>query len=145
MHLGLKFDPMPAPRPRARAFVVKGKAIVSMYHPKEYTAYQADLADAIKDAIGDVPPMEGPLHVAIVVFVERPKTTKLDAPKPDADNYAKGILDAATKAGIWVDDTQVVHLEVVKLWASPGDESAIGIAASPADIAALMAQFEEAV
>jgi len=44
------------------------------------------------------------------------KTTKLGAPKPDVDNYAKGVLDSMVKAGMLADDTLVHKLTVIKQW-----------------------------
>lgn len=129
LRLSLDIDPMPAPRPRARAFMVKGKPIVSMYHPKEYTEWQKAVVEAINDeldwAVMNDPKAEyhfsGPLTVGIIVSKTRPKTTKLSAPKPDVDNFAKGILDAMTKAGVWKDDSQVEFLAVKKQWSDePG-------------------------
>lgn len=38
--------------------------------------------------------------------------------KPDADNLVKTILDAATRAGVWVDDAQVFDLRVRKFRAA---------------------------
>lgn len=130
LRLSLDIDPMPAPRPRARAFMVKGKPIVSMYHPKEYTDWQKEAVGAINDALrGEDPPhMEGPLTVGIIVSKTRPKTTKLSAPKPDLDNFAKGVLDAMTKAGVWGDDSQVEFLAVKKQWA---DEPGVHIEVTP--------------
>ncbi len=129
LRLALDIDPMPAPRPRARAFMVKGKPIVSMYHPKEYTDWQKATAAAITDELEGVEglPLAGPLTVGIIVSKARPKTSKLSAPKPDLDNFAKGILDAMTKAGVWSDDSQVEFLVVKKQWA---DESGVGIEVS---------------
>lgn len=117
---------MPAPRPRARAFMVRGKPIVSMYHPKEYTAWQAAAAQALIEELADVelPVTEGPVTVGLIITVPRPKTTKLPHPKPDVDNYAKPVLDAMTKAGVFRDDSQVAFLAVLKKW---GDEPSIGI------------------
>jgi Holliday junction resolvase RusA-like endonuclease len=72
------------------------------------------------------PPLEGPLKVVVRAVKARPKNMRRKADpdglmwrtrKPDADNVAKSLLDAATKAGIWHDDAQVVHLEVFSLYA----------------------------
>jgi Holliday junction resolvase RusA-like endonuclease len=38
------------------------------------------------------------------------------------DNFAKGILDALTKGGAWIDDTLVRTLLITKRWAV-GDEA----------------------
>lgn len=34
--------------------------------------------------------------------------------RPDIDNLAKGFLDAMTKCGFWVDDSQIAKIEMVK-------------------------------
>lgn len=117
----LMIDPMPTPRPRFRAIPVRGKTIVNTYHPKEYTEYQKMLELLIDDAApANFDGFDGRLRVTIQILVTKPKTTKLPAPKPDVDNYAKGVLDAATKAGLWHDDSQVVELHVAKAWATDG-------------------------
>ena len=111
-------DPMPAPRPRARAIQPKGgkRAIATVYNPSEYTAWATAAAEAIKEEMGEDLSLEGPLTVGNIVTVEKPKTTKLSAPKPDIDNYAKAVLDAMTKARMWNDDSQVEFLAVKKQW-----------------------------
>lgn len=117
----LDVTPMPTPRPRFRAIPVRGKTIVNTYHPKTYTEYQARLSALIADEFADREPFDCPVRVDVVIFVTKPKTTKLFAPAPDLDNYVKGILDSATKAGIWTDDKLVVELEASKGW-SDADE-----------------------
>lgn len=91
------------------------------YYPASYKAWKEQagrhLINAATNARAPVP-LEGPLAVTVVCHVQRPKTTKLDHPKPDVDNYAKSVLDAATQAGLWGDDSQVVSLQVRKLWAT---------------------------
>lgn len=114
--VSLDVIPMPTPRPRFRAIPVRGKTIVNTYHPKAYTEYQAQLSNALREAFGSRTPFDGPVFCAVVVTMPRPKTTKLHAPAPDVDNYAKGVLDSATKAGIWTDDKHVVELKVRKQW-----------------------------
>ena len=97
LHLGL--NPKPASRPRVGRW--------GTYYSKTYKQWMEDAAKLIP-----VPPvpLEGPLSVNVLVQVEKPRTSKLDHPKPDIDNYIKAILDALTKAQYWQDDHQVIQL-----------------------------------
>jgi len=86
-----------------------------MYSPKEYQEWQQEALRLLRATAAVL--FEGPVAVDLSVEVTKPKTTKLPAPKPDVDNYAKGVLDAITKDGrFWADDTQVVDLHVTKAW-----------------------------
>jgi Holliday junction resolvase RusA-like endonuclease len=53
---------------------------------------------------------------------DRGDTWKPYKGKPDADNIAKLVMDAATKAGIWRDDTQVSDLLVRRRWLAVDEE-----------------------
>lgn len=86
-----------------------------MYSPKEYKEWQQEALRLLK-AI-DAVRYDGSVEVVLAALVAKPKTTKLSAPKPDVDNYAKGVLDVITQDGrFWDDDTQVVSLGVTKRW-----------------------------
>jgi Holliday junction resolvase RusA-like endonuclease len=65
------------------------------------------------------PPYEGPLQIQIVVRIMKPKSKpkKVIYPTgiPDADNYAKLLLDALNGV-VWRDDSQVVRLFVEKAY-----------------------------
>ena len=65
------------------------------------------------------PPLEGPLQVCITVRILKPKSKPKKAcwptSKPDADNYAKLVLDALNGV-LWRDDSQVVRLFVEKAY-----------------------------
>jgi len=66
-------------------------------------------------------PLLGPLAIDLVFTMKRP----ISAPKtrrtwpivaPDIDKCARAILDAATLAGLWHDDSQVVDLHAWKVY-----------------------------
>lgn len=70
----------------------------------------------------------GALEGPVAVFA---RFWMADARRRDLDNFCKGILDSATKAGIWHDDTQVSVLVALKGIdrENPRTEVAIGEAA----------------
>lgn len=113
---------MPTPRPRARVITMAGRRPMAVfYSPQEYKAWQTDIGRRLAALDAPPVPLEGPLSVELVFTVPKPKTTKLSHPKPDIDNYAKGILDAITADGrFWRDDTQVRTLLATKAWGASG-------------------------
>lgn len=96
------------------------------YTPQRTVNYESRLALAAQQAMGDRPLFDGPLSVAMRVYmpiaVSKPKKFKAAAlageerptKKPDADNFAK-ILDALNLV-VWVDDSQIVDLSVLKYY-----------------------------
>lgn len=124
MDLILPIAPMPCPRPRV---ALRGRVPVA-YYPKEYTAWKDQAADTLRDLLpADYEAIVAPAEVSIICAVERPKTTKLPAPRPDADNYAKSVMDAMTQAGVWKDDTLVVRLSITKRWTQSGETPCVYI------------------
>lgn len=120
---------MPAPRPRC---VARG-GFASTYNPREYTAWKERAAELIRDVLKEpLGERVGDFRLTLVVQAQRPKTTKLSRPKPDVDNYAKGVLDAITDADrLWEDDYQVSTLTVTKRWAPEGEEPGVHITIIP--------------
>lgn len=61
--------------------------------------------------------LSGPLWVRIVIYLDRPRTSKNKHPhvKPDVDNFSKAILDAMNGL-IWHDDAQICELQAVKMY-----------------------------
>lgn len=122
--LDARTTPSPQHRPRVGKF--------GTFYPKPYQTYHADCQrDFSVETLIRQPthplPAEGPLGVVVEVRVARPKTTKLPAPRGDVDNYAKAPLDAATRAGIWKDDSQIECLGCVKRWASEGEPPGVSV------------------
>jgi Holliday junction resolvase RusA-like endonuclease len=111
-------EPVPASRPRFR--VIRPKQGGQFVHTYYDGAYKAFLEVAPKTLPKFDSPLAGRLKVQIVLIVRRPKTTKRITPKGDVDNYAKGVLDVLTTAGLWNDDDQVAFLTVEKYFADAG-------------------------
>lgn len=121
LRIHIAASPKPTPRPR----VARNGGV---FYPKEYQQYYAEAIHQVCRQVGSWDlndRLQGPLCVAIDVACKRPKSTKLLAPAPDADNFAKGFLDVCTKAGVWDDDRSVVALHVTKRWAQDGEEEGI--------------------
>lgn len=117
-------QPQPQGRPK---FASRGK-FVTVYDPPKSKAYKKLVA---RYAMQHKPKelLEGELEVEILIFKQSLKSfSKKNAAlaesgllrpttKPDADNYAKGPLDAL-KGIIWKDDGQVVDLIARKYYSS---------------------------
>lgn len=113
--LDVPCEPVPCPRPRVSKF--------GSYYPpryrnwkKEFTAEVARIAPFI---VGDIDlPLRGTLSISIDIYCTKPKTSKLEFPKPDLDNYVKGVLDSCNNL-LWMDDSQITQLQARKSWGSP--------------------------
>lgn len=103
-------SPVAASRPRVTRW--------GTYYLGPYRHFKEEMALLINRTF---PPefeiISGPIKLNIVCYVTRPKTTKLDYPKPDVDNYAKAILDSLN-GYVWEDDSQVISLTISKRWAN---------------------------
>jgi len=117
-----------APRGKERPRLTKAGHV---YTPEKTRDYEAALKYAAKEAMGDRPPLDGPLEIDIVVnvpiSVSWPKKRQAaaragtDRPvkKPDWDNFAK-VVDALNLV-VWVDDSQIVDGRVRKFYSDkPG-------------------------
>lgn len=111
-------EPVGKGRPR---FSRKSGAV---YTPEKTARFEERLAWAAQQAMRGHKLFEGALRVRMDAYVSIPKSMKktirqgalmgLVRPtkKPDADNFAK-MLDACNKV-VWVDDSQIVSLQVEK-------------------------------
>lgn len=115
----IPLDPVPASRPRVTRWG---------------TFYAKNYGDWLKAAPAYVPSVEqplcGPVAVSLLFVCKKPKTGKRDWPRGDIDNYAKGVLDTMTKAGIWHDDDQVTTATIRKRYAQKGEQPHIQITAT---------------
>jgi len=108
MEWSFPISPVAASRPR----VSKHGA----YFAGPYKNFRREAAEIVDDVLGEWEPLSGPLTVDLELFIGRPKTTKLDAPRADIDNFVKAIFDVMN-GKLWDDDSQVIKLYATKQWA----------------------------
>ena len=107
MRLVIPGKPVPASRPR----ITRGHA----YYPPKYQTWKEAAAWFVKSA---GKPVAGPVKVSILVLPDQIVVDVLPAHhRPagmwgDADNFAKGVLDALQAGGVLEDDRMVTVLEV---------------------------------
>lgn len=122
----INLEPRGAARPR---FVSRGK-FARAYTPKtdrEWTAAAVHILRAKTKG-----QYHGPVAVDIISLKHRPNFLKAadSGPqwanvKPDVDNVCKLVLDAATKAGVWIDDNQVCQLNALTVYHAYGDQPCV--------------------
>lgn len=120
--------PVPAARPRFRTFKSKtGVPITSTYYAGAYKKFKDEAPARVAEILGLDEPLSGPLKLIVEVSVQKPRTSKLDHPSPDIDNYLKAIMDAMTQAGVWHDDKQVVRVEAEKRFCVNAEEAGFAV------------------
>lgn len=117
--------PVAKGRPRSRIVQPKGgKAFVAHYTPKKTESEEGAIRFFAQQAMGDLPPLTGPLTIRMTAYVPIPtgwsKKKTADAisgmivptGKPDYDNYAK--MQDGINGVVWVDDAQIVDAHIYK-------------------------------
>ena len=121
----------PVGKGRARSRIVKAKGgaapFVQTYTPGKTRSYEGNLRYAAQMAIGDRPPIDGPVAMTVTAARSIPSSwskKKQNAArageiwptsKPDADNYLKTAKDGLNKI-VYRDDCLVVIATVVKVY-----------------------------
>jgi len=117
----------PGTKGSARAFVVRGRAIITN-DSRKAKPWAAAVSAAAHEAMGGNPPMQGPVRVSLCFYLPRPKSHYLrgqlrtDAPaycpkRPDLDKLTRCTWDALTGI-VFSDDAQVVLEYGSKLYAN---------------------------
>lgn len=132
----------PKPQPRPRAYVRGGHAgVYDCGTANGWKYLVAVRAHETIRALTEASPMlaDKPIALYIDLFLPRPKShyyqtksrngqLREDAPiwhtsKPDADNFAKAVMDALGDSRlVWSDDAQVCFLQTTKQYANTPDE-----------------------
>lgn len=141
-------EPRGMGRPRSQIICPKGTrivvppggrpAFVHVYTDKKDEAYMAVIEASMRAHRST--PFEGPVSVLVrAVFglpatrerARKPPDRAWHAQKPDAENVAKMVLDAGTRAGWWKDDAQVARLVVEKVMGAQGENPGVHVTAKP--------------
>lgn len=139
----LRVRGIPQAQGTARAFVAGGRARIATDSNRANSpigAWRSAIATEARLVFGDEPASRAPVRIVGELTWPRPlshyragtpaKGLRADAPrfkasKPDIDKTERAVLDALTGI-VYVDDAQVVGLDVVKLWGdTPGAVLAI--------------------
>lgn len=110
-NLFIPMEPVAKGRPRMTS---QGRP----YTPAKTAAYEKALKLFLKRGAGERPPITGSLTCRISFVISRPKSVPFKkranpTVKPDLDNLAKAVLDAANGI-LWEDDAQICQLTVEK-------------------------------
>lgn len=95
------------------------------YTPKKTREWEAYAAEVLREAWGDEKPINAACRAVVVAAwptKDKRKWNTCKTTRPDVDNVAKAVLDAAQAAGVLVDDARVVSLRVSKYYTKPGLE-----------------------
>jgi Holliday junction resolvase RusA-like endonuclease len=101
---------------------------MTAYDPAKSRNWKATAQEHMLTARGVEPPLQGPVSCEIAAtftcprgdWRKQPRQRRWHAKKPDAENVSKAVLDAATGV-LWLDDSQVAHLVVVKVVGRQGE------------------------
>lgn len=116
----------PVPQGSTRAFVVNGRAVTTSASGQNLKHWRQSIAQAAQDARnGEFADKGVPVAIRLTFELQRPKSTpkRITRPttKPDLDKLIRASLDALTGV-VFADDSQVVQIETVKVYAegAPG-------------------------
>ncbi|HLP97629.1 MAG TPA: RusA family crossover junction endodeoxyribonuclease [Sideroxyarcus sp.] len=96
---------------------------------KKVGPWRKAVSEAV-DGLALFEPLDGPLEVDVTFYVPRPRSVKRMLPHvpPDLDKLLRGLFDALTIAGVWVDDSLVVRVYAAEFYADiepPGCEVSV--------------------
>jgi crossover junction endodeoxyribonuclease RusA len=123
----------PTPQGSKRAFVVKGKPVLTESAGDRLRIWRQDVRFAAKAAMEQASPdgwepLTGAVDVTLWFRLRRPKSLPkrvyYPVKRPDLDKLVRAILDALTSVGVFRDDAQVVTLDAFKRF---DEKSGVGV------------------
>jgi Holliday junction resolvase RusA-like endonuclease len=105
---------IPAPQGSKKAYVVRGRAVVTDAS-KKLAPWRNTVADGAREAAAGVM-FDDAVHVSIVFNMPRPKTVRrtFHTVAPDVDKLIRAVLDGLTVGGLIRDDSLVVSVRARK-------------------------------
>ena len=91
----------------SRVIKVKGKPMATTYVTAKGVQFQKDVKAAVIKQLGQHKPLDGRLAVTM-------KFHQPNARACDISNFVKTTEDALTKAGVWIDDSQIDDEHLVR-------------------------------
>lgn len=125
---------IPAPQGSKKGFVAAGRVILKESSAK-VTPWRQDVVQAVLQAKGLAPALDGPVRLTIVFYLPRPKSAKQGAAavkRPDLDKLIRSTCDALTTAAAYRDDSQVVELVASKVYSDDSQPAGALIIVGPA-------------
>lgn len=89
---------------------------------KDLPAWRTAVANTARAAHQGRPTIDGPVAVALTIYLPRPKRSRFKvypAGPPDTDKLQRAVGDALTTSGVIRDDARIVHWDAWKRWATP--------------------------
>lgn len=77
------------------------------YLDKKVRVFRDHVLSCLEEQCPNLPKLEEPVFMEVYLFPP-------DRRKRDLDNYMKGLLDALTQAGLWIDDSLVDQLHIYR-------------------------------
>jgi Holliday junction resolvase RusA-like endonuclease len=116
----------PAPQGSKRYVGVKGGRGVLIESSKKVRPWRQDIVAAVREVIGDSPPLDGALIARMVFTVTKPSSAPRrrrtwPSRKPDLSKLVRATEDALVTAGAIADDARIVeYSRVAKVY--PGED-----------------------
>ena len=128
---------------RRHRMALRGSRPVA-YHADEHLMAEHEIATMAR-SLWRGAPLDGPVRLVVTTYHRRPQSlaktrrwwgdeVRPYVGKPDADNVAKLVMDALTRAGVWVDDTRVHELVVRRWWVAVSAEGVQGLPGTRVDV-----------
>jgi len=113
---GIAFTVRGIPAPQGSKRHVGGGVLVESSN--KVAPWRQDVRRAAEDAMNGHLPFDGPLEVVVTFTLAKPRTVKREMPhvRPDVDKLLRSTLDALGSAGVYGDDSQVVHSDALKVY-----------------------------